>query len=59
MKLPFFTPGRMSPSQAAGETAPRQHGAARRRKASAAGDRMLCIYLAQNPGLTRRYMDLS
>jgi hypothetical protein len=59
MKLPFFTPGRMSPNLAAGEAAPRQEGDARRRKASAAGDRMLCIYLVQNPGLTRRYMELS
>ncbi|MFI8746865.1 hypothetical protein ACIGKL_17100 [Pseudomonas sp. NPDC077186] len=59
MKLPFFTPGRMRPTPISGEAAPRRDGDAHRRKACAAGDRMLCIYLAQNPGLTRRYMELN
>lgn len=59
MKFPFFIPGRTSPNPPAGEAAPSREGNARRRQACAAGDRMLCIYLAQNPGLTRRHMDLN
>lgn len=60
MKLPFSTFGRTGPNQAAGgPAAPLQDGDARRRNASAAGDRLLCIYLVQNPGLTRRHLELS